>query len=122
MCRTPPLPPALLYVFVGVQHEVASLVYVKSGGMELGDTAAFPNGANGRAGCNMWRSLYNFPFHFKQVKLFQINSNLSNFIVLQINYAVDKNEYIYFFPSAILLCSCCEAKYCKVHWYDVDAY
>ena len=102
MCRTPPLPPALLYVSVsvGVQHEVASLVYVKSGGMELGDTAAFPNGANGRAGCNMWRSLYNFSFHFKQVKLFQINSNLSILIVLQINYAVDKNaKRIYvFFP------------------------
>ena len=71
-------------------HEVASLVYVKSGGMELGDTAAFPNGANGRAGCNMW-SLYNFPFHFKQVKLFQIHSTLSNFIVLKINYAIDQN-------------------------------
>ena len=101
MCRTPPLPPALLCVSVsvGVQHEVASLVYVKSGGMELGDTAAFPNGANGRAGCNMW-TLYNFPFHFKQVKLFQINSNRSNLIVLQIHYAVDKNaKRIYvFFP------------------------
>ena len=106
MCRTPPLPPALLYVSVsvGVQHEVASLVYVKSGGMELGDTAAFPNGANGRAGCNMW-SLYNFPFHFKQVKLFQINSNLSNFIVLQINYAVDKNAKRIFYR----LPSCCAA-------------
>ena len=36
-------------------HEVAGLVYVKRGGTQLGDMAAFTNGANGGLGaaCNM---------------------------------------------------------------------
>ena len=38
---------------ISVKHKVGSLVYVKRRGRERSDMAAFPNGANGGAACNM---------------------------------------------------------------------